>query len=53
MRKLIHDEAGEQAIEGYVRKKSASLFMDGVRRVLDGSTSIEELLRVVTNEENN
>lgn len=50
MRDLIHEGAGEQALEQQARKHSSSLFMDGARRVLNGETSLEEVLRVVRDE---
>ena len=50
LRGLIHDESGEQAMESYARQTSPSLFMDGTRRVLNGETSLEEVLRVVRDE---
>lgn len=44
---MIHDNAGEQKIEEYVRAKGVkSLHSDGVQRVLKGDTSLEEVLRV-------
>jgi general secretion pathway protein E len=50
MRSLIHDGSGEQAMEHHARKRTSSLREDGVRRVLDGPTTIEEVLRVSTDE---
>ncbi len=46
MRRLIHDGASEQALETHARKFSASINDDGRRRVLDGETTLEEVLRV-------
>ena len=43
---LIHHEAGEQAIESYVRKHSPSIRADGLSKVRLGITSLEEVLRV-------
>ncbi len=43
---LIHDEAGEQAIEKYVRQHTPSIRQDGLRKVLKGITSLEEVMRV-------
>ncbi len=45
---MVHASASEQAIESYTRKKSKSMRQDGWRRVLNGDTSIEEVLRVTT-----
>ena len=50
MKNMIHDEASEQELEKKARKNSPSLKDDGIRRVLDGSTSIEEILRVTRKE---
>ena len=44
---MIHQGAGEQALLAEARRTSSSLFQDGRRLVLDGQTSVEELLRVV------
>jgi general secretion pathway protein E len=46
LRRLIHDGSGEQDIEDYVRQSRPSLFDDGIRRILNGETSVEEVLRV-------
>jgi general secretion pathway protein E len=43
---LIHQGASEQALADETRKVSRSLFQDGRQRVLDGLTSLDELLRV-------
>lgn len=46
LRQLIHEGAGEQAMLRYARKNSSSLMADGRRRILEGETSLEEVLRV-------
>ncbi|WP_018880245.1 type II secretion system ATPase GspE [Thioalkalivibrio sp. ALE9] len=46
MRTLIHDNASEQAMVRAAREHSVSLRADACRRVLDGTTSLEEMLRV-------
>lgn len=46
LRTMIHDGASESEMERYVRKISPSIRHDGVRRVLAGETSLEEVLRV-------
>ena len=43
---LIHQGASEQVLTDEARKVSRSLFQDGRQRVLDGVTSVDELLRV-------
>ncbi len=45
-RKMIHDGAGEHLLEAYARQSTPSIHRDGVRRVLAGETSLDELLRV-------
>ena len=46
MKTLIHDRAGEQELDAHARSLSTSINQDGIRKVLTGSTTIEELLRV-------
>ncbi len=43
---LIHDEAGEQAVDKYVREHTPSIRQDGLSKVLRGITSLEEVMRV-------
>lgn len=47
LKSLIHERAGEQELTAYARKLGPSIQQDGIRKVLDGDTSVEELLRVV------
>ena len=46
MRSMIHDGVSEQIMEKHARNKTASIRADGRRRVLEGSTTLEEVLRV-------
>jgi len=46
MRAMIHDEASEHEMEVYARKQSLGIRKDAIRRVLEGATTIEEMLRV-------
>ncbi|MDJ0939479.1 MAG: type II secretion system ATPase GspE [Woeseiaceae bacterium] len=46
MRSMIHDGVSEQDLERYARKHGPSIRADGRRRVLEGSTTLEEVLRV-------
>ncbi len=46
MRTLIHDGAGEHQMETYARTRSTSIRQDGMRRVLAGHTTLDEVLRV-------
>ena len=46
MRSMIHSGVSEQDLERHARKYGPSIRADGRRRVLEGSTTIEELLRV-------
>lgn len=48
LRHLIHEQAGEQEMLAEARKHSPSMSDDGRQCVLDGITSIEEVLRVTT-----
>ncbi len=47
VRSLIHDGASEHELEKEVRKTSPSMSSDGIKKVLAGLTSIEEVLRVI------
>ena len=49
MRRLIHGNAAEYEIETYARQLSGSIRDDGLRKVIAGKTTVEEVLRV-TNE---
>lgn len=46
LRTMIHDGTSEHEIERYARKSTPGIRQDGLRRVLAGETSIEEVLRV-------
>jgi len=46
LRRMIHDDASEQDMLASARQHSQSILADGWRRVLDGDTSIAEVLRV-------
>lgn len=46
LKQLIHDEAKETMLKAHTQTKYASLFQDGVRRILSGETTVEEVLRV-------
>ena len=46
LRTMIHDGSGEHEIEHYVRQHSPGIRQDGLRRILAGDTSVEEVLRV-------
>ncbi len=46
MRTMIHDGASEQNLEKYARTLTPSIRDDGRRRVLQGDTTLEEVLRV-------
>tara|TARA_R110000868_G_scaffold8205_9_gene42885 strand:+ start:67793 stop:69307 length:1515 start_codon:yes stop_codon:yes gene_type:complete len=48
MRTMIHDEVSEQALAEAAHRKYESIQQDGVRRVLAGETSLDEVLRVAT-----
>jgi general secretion pathway protein E len=46
MRQLIHRQAGDIELESYAREFSHSILDDGLAKVLEGVTTIEEVLRV-------
>ncbi len=46
VQELIHGEAGEQAIEKYVRQNTPSIRDDGLSKVRQGITTLEEVMRV-------
>jgi general secretion pathway protein E len=46
LRRLIHNNASEQDISDYANSKWNSLRDDGIRRILAGDTSLDEVLRV-------
>lgn len=46
LQQMIHDGEGEQSMEKYARQFTNSLRMDGQRLVLEGVTSLEEVVRV-------
>ena len=46
LQNMIHEGEGEQAMEEYARTISPSISQDGKRMVLEGRTSLEEVLRV-------
>jgi len=48
LKSMIHDRAAEQQMRKYARGLFLSLRQDGYRRVLMGDTSLEEVLRVTS-----
>ncbi|MDO9478567.1 MAG: type II secretion system ATPase GspE [Pseudohongiella sp.] len=48
LRRLIHEGAGEQALEYYARQHSESIYEHGRQRILTGQTTVEEVLRVTS-----
>jgi general secretion pathway protein E len=51
LRRLIHDNAGEQELAAQAFKRGETLAQCGFRHVLSGATSLDEVLRVVRQEE--
>ncbi|MBY0544906.1 MAG: type II secretion system ATPase GspE [Gammaproteobacteria bacterium] len=49
LREMIHSQVSEQDMDNYCRKHYPSIRQDGMRRILAGQTTMEEVLRV-TNE---
>lgn len=50
LRAMIHDKSSEQKMRSYARDFFPSLRQDGYRRVLKGDTSLEEILRVTSDD---
>ena len=50
LRKMIHEKRSEQDLTQYARHFSFSIYQDGLTRVLQGDSSLEEVLRVVGDE---
>lgn len=50
MRTLIHNNTGEQAMTRHARKFGPSIRDDGRRKILEGATTVEEVLRVTREE---
>ncbi|MNF16175.1 Type II secretion system protein E [compost metagenome] len=50
MRSLIHSVASEQEMIRHARQSSPSIRDDGRRKVLEGITTVEEVLRVTQEE---
>jgi len=48
MRRLIHNGESEQRLEEHARSKTTGIREDGRVKVLAGVTSIDEVLRVTT-----
>ncbi len=46
MRTMIHDGVGEHELESYARERGPSIKDDGFSKVMNGTTSLEEVLRV-------
>ena len=43
---MIHDGTSQSQLERYCRTKSRSLREDGIRKVVQGETTLDEVLRV-------
>ena len=50
IREMMHEGRGEQAVEKYVRGFTPSIRQDGCDKVVQGITSLEEVLRVTREE---
>ncbi len=46
LRAMIHDGANEQVMEAHCRESIPGMFDDGINRILEGETSLAEVLRV-------
>jgi len=52
-RDLLHDGASEHAIEDHVHQSVPTIRQDGMRLVLEGKTTLEEVLRVTREDKKN
>ena len=50
LRQLIHDRASEQELTGYARRKAPSIRDDAVAKILNGVTTVQEVLKVTLEE---
>lgn len=50
LRTMVHNGASEQELAAHARKSGGSIRDDGVRNVLEGKTTVEEVLRVTREE---
>lgn len=48
LKEMIHHNASEQSLRNYVMQNTDDLLTDGLKRVLEGETSLEEVYRVVS-----
>lgn len=48
---MIHDAAGQHTLENYAHQKTSTLYQDGLRRVMNGDTTLDEVLRVTNDNE--
>jgi general secretion pathway protein E len=46
LRQLIHDRVSEHEMAGYARRRSPGIRDDGRDKILDGTTTVQEVLRV-------
>jgi general secretion pathway protein E len=46
MRTMIHDGASEQDLERHARSATPGIRDDGRRKILEGASTLEEVLRV-------
>jgi general secretion pathway protein E len=50
MRKMIHDQLSEQELSSYARSKAPNIREDGKQKILEGITTVQEVLRVTLEE---
>ncbi len=48
LQEMIHNQAGQYEIERYVRTQTPDMRYDGWRRIIDGDTTVTEVLRVTS-----
>ena len=48
LRRMIHQGSSEREMEALVRRNGAGIREDGCKKILEGQTSIDEVIRLTT-----
>ncbi len=48
LKEMIHSEESEQLMRNYLKEKTDDLLTDGLKRVIEGETTLEEVFRVIS-----
>lgn len=51
LRDMIHNEANEHDMLQYIRKSTPGIRFDGIRKIQDGTTTVEEVMRVTSEDD--